>query len=157
MLTLRRTTEADKDTLADMYMIDFEDNYIHAALFANEIVENQKTILCFQENKLAGLSCWGVRGLLENGVCEINHLFVRPNFRRKHAGTKLVDKTIKIAEQHYDERGFELRLLFSFSKKNDRITKSFFKSIDFIPTSEIGSFYPNDDAVIWIKRIRNEM
>jgi ribosomal protein S18 acetylase RimI-like enzyme len=134
-------------------MSDQEYNYIHALLFANELVSSQRTILCFHENELAGLVCWGVRGLLENGVCEISYLVVRPSFRRQTAGKQLVGEVINIAIHYFEERGLQLRRVFSFMKKENTIGHSFFKSIGFVRASEIQSFYPDDDAVIWIKHL----
>ena len=157
MWTLRSALETDREILADMYMSDKEDNYIHAMLFANDLVANQKTLLCFHENELAGLVCWGVRGLLESGVCELTHLVVRPSFRRKAAGKQLVGEAIRISKSYFEERGFQLRLVFSFIKKENIICHSFFKSIDFVKASEILSFYPNDAAVIWIKHLEREI
>ena len=156
MWILRRATEVDRDALADMYMMDFKDNYIHALLFANNLVENQMTILCFHEKDLAGVLCWGVRGLLENGICEITHLIVRPSFQRKSAGIQLVDEAITIAEKYYEERGFQFRLMYSFLKKKNTVNGPFLKSNDFVRVSEITSFYPDDDAVIWIRYLGKE-
>lgn len=156
MWKLRRATEDDRETLADMYMSDREDNYIHALLFAGELLANQNTILCFHENKLAGILCWNIHGLLENGICEITYINVRFGFQRKSAGKHLVEEAISNANTYYQERGFDFRVMYCFVKKSNKIADSFFKSIDFAQSSKIPLFYPDDDAVIWIKHIERE-
>jgi ribosomal protein S18 acetylase RimI-like enzyme len=156
MWILREATDADREPLADIYMSDREDNYIHALLFASELIANQKTILCFLENELVGILCWSIHGLLENGVCEITYINVRRGFQRKGAGKHLVAEAISKAETHFEERGFHLRMIFCFTGKSNTIVDSFFKSINFNQSSEISSFYPDDDAVIWTKHLERE-
>ena len=53
-----------------------------------------RLLLCFHEGKLAG--CVALRGIDES-ICEMKRLYVRPTFRGKHLGKQLVDTVISQA------------------------------------------------------------
>jgi ribosomal protein S18 acetylase RimI-like enzyme len=55
------------------------------------------------------------------------------------------------ARKYFSKAGYKLRVIYLFMEKSNNIGELFYNHIGFCKVSDIPSFYPKDDAVMWIK------
>lgn len=84
------------------------------------------------DDKAAGV----LAGAADNGVFEIESLFVHPDFRKLGMGKALVEKL----SEHTDEMGLGLKAEYTLENEDNRTLRPFFEALDFI---EDPVFFPS--------------
>jgi ribosomal protein S18 acetylase RimI-like enzyme len=153
MQKLRIATEDDIGRIVDMYIEDVEDNRVRAKEFAKDLVQRFHTILCLDGEELCGTISWETRGGLDDGVAEVVGMGVRPIYRRKGIGTKLIGETIKQLRASFLAAGSRLRILYLFMEKSNEIAREFYQRLGFVEAAAISGMYPHEDAAIFVLRI----
>jgi ribosomal protein S18 acetylase RimI-like enzyme len=148
---IRNATEKDMDILVKMYLDEVEDHQQRAQQFAKDLINRFKTIICICDKKILGSITWDTRGGLDDGVIELVGLGTSSDFKRQGIARELVLSLESEARKYFSKAGYKLRVIYLFMEKSNNIGELFYKHIDFRKVSEIPSFYPNDDGVIWIK------
>ena len=110
-----------------------------------------KTFLFLVNKEIAGTISWDIRGGIEDGVVELVGLGVNQPYRRQKIGKNLLEAMIRECETYFSEQGYELRVIFLYMEKSNEIGELFYKSMNFDNICEIPSFYPKNDAIIWIR------
>ena len=152
-MLLRNATDNDFQLLVDMFLEDIAPLKEEAIQFANDLLNRMRTILVFSDKQLAGSFSWEVRGGLEDGVVEIVGLGIRPRFRRKGLGKRMIEKAIDEIDSFFDSTNHQLRILYLFMESDNDPAKNLYLSLGFKEVVEISRFYPEHNASIWIKRI----
>jgi len=153
MQKLRTATQDDIGRLVDMYIEDVEDNRARAMEFARDLVKRFHTIICLDGEKLCGSISWETRGGLDDGVAEIVGLGVRPAYRRKGIGTKLLRETIKQLRGFFGNARSRLRVLYLFMEKSNEGAREFYQRSGFVEVAAIPGMYPEDDASILVLKL----
>ncbi len=148
---IRNATEKDLDIVVKMYLDEVENHQRRAQQFAKDLIYRFKTIICVCDKNILGTITWDTRGGLDDGVIELVGLGTSSNFKRQGIARELVLSLINEADKYYSKAGYKLRVIYLFMEKNNDIGELFYNHMAFRKVSEIPSFYPNDDAVMWIK------
>lgn len=151
MRPIRKASEADRKSLIDLYLSDVEDNREQAVQFAEELINKMNTILYCDGEGICGTVSWNVRGGLDDGVIELIGLGVKPSHRRKGIARTLVETLLEEAKNFYDNSGYRLRVIYLFMEKRNEEGRLFYETLGFEEIADIPSFYPHDDACIWVQ------
>ncbi len=136
-----------------MFIEDIDTNNELAEAFANDLIEEMITLLCFENEQLCGTVSWEIRGGIDDGVVEIIGLGVREPYKRRGVATRLVESAVKDASEAFMERGYELRRAFLFMESNNEIARKFYTKIGFEEVASIPDFYPSHGASIFLKKL----
>ena len=150
---IRNATEKDMDIVVKMYLDEVEDHQQRAQQFAKDLIYRFKTIICVFDKKILGTITWDTRGGLDDGVIELVGLGTSSDFQRQGIARELVLSLINEAKNYFSKAGYKLRVIYLFMEKPNSIGTLFYNHMSFRKVSEIPSFYPNDDAVIWVKHL----
>ncbi|MFX1496667.1 MAG: GNAT family N-acetyltransferase [Promethearchaeota archaeon] len=134
-----------------MYLNDVENHEQRAIEFASDLIFRLKTIICATDLKIVGTVSWDTRGGLNDGVIELIGLGVTQGYRRQGIAKELVLTLISETKKFFKLKGYKLRVIYFFMERSNSIARKFYESMGFREVSVIPAFYPNDDAVIWIK------
>ena len=148
---IRNTTEKDMDIVEKMYLDEIENHQQRAQQFAKDLIYRFKTIICVCDKKILGTITWDTRGGLDDGVLELVGLGTSSDFKRQGIARELVLSLINEATKYFFNAGYKLRVIYLFMGKSNNIAELFYNHMGFRKVSEIPSFYPNDNAVMWIK------
>lgn len=134
-----------------MYLNEINNNRELAHRFANDLIHKYITLLFIKEKKVLGTISWDIKGGIEDGVIELIGLGVNPEYRRQGIAKKLVNRLIEETKKLFSQKGYSLRVIFLYMERENEVGELFYKSQDFRKICKIPSFYPNNDAIIWIK------
>lgn len=148
---IRFANEDDIMLLKEMYLNDVENHEQRAIEFANDLIFKLKTIICVADLKIIGSVSWDTRGGLNDGVIELIGLGITQNSRRQGIAKELVLTLISETKKLFKSKGYKLRVIYFFMERSNNTARRFYKNMGFREVSIIPAFYPNDDAVIWIK------
>ncbi len=148
---IRNTTEKDMDIVEKMYLDEIENHQQRAQQFAKDLIYRFKTIICVCDKKILGTITWDTRGGLDDGVLELVGLGTSSDFKRQGIARELVLSLINQATKYFFNAGYKFRVIYLFMGKSNNIAELFYNHMGFRKVSEIPSFYPNDNAVMWIK------
>jgi ribosomal protein S18 acetylase RimI-like enzyme len=148
---VRTATEKDTDIIVKMYLDEVENHQQRALQFAKDLIYRFKTNICVSEKNILGTITWDTRGGLDDGVIELVGLGTNSDFQRQGIARELVLKLINEAKKYFSKAGYKLRVIYLFMEKRNNIGELFYNHMGFRKVSEIPSFYPNEDAVMWIK------
>lgn len=148
---IRYVSEKDFDPLRDMYLHDVEYHEQRAIKFAEDLIFRLKTIISVTNGKIIGTISWDTRGGLNDGVIELIGLGVSQNYRRQGIAKELVLTLITEAKDFFKVEGYKLRVIYFFMERDNKGGRAFYKHMGFREVSIVPAFYPNDDAIIWIK------
>ncbi len=150
---IRSATEKDMDIVIRMCLDEIENHQQRAQQFAKDLVYRFKTIICVCDKKILGTITWDTRGGLDDGVIELVGLGTSSDFKRQGIARELVLSLINEAKKYFSKAGYKLRVIYLFMGKSNNIAELFYNHMGFRKVSEIPSFYPNDDAIIWVKHL----
>ena len=150
---IRTTTEKDMDLLVKMCLDEIENHQQRAQQFAKDLIYRFKTIICVCDKNILGTITWDTRGGLDDGVIELVGLGTSSDFQRQGIARELVLSLINEATKYFSNAGYKLRVIYLFMGKSNNIAELFYNHMGFRKVSEIPSFYPNDDAIIWVKHL----
>lgn len=148
---IRNVSEEDMELLIKMYLNDVENHQIRAVQFAKDLIYRFKTIICISGEEILGCITWDTRGGLNDGIAEIVALGITPESQRQGIARELLLTLINQAKNYYSEAGYKFRVLFLFMERTNKAARKFYEFMGFREISAIPSFYPHDDATIWIK------
>ena len=148
---IRYATEEDFDLLIKMYLTEVENHHQRAEQFAKDLIYKLDTLLCIADDKVIGSISWDRRGGLNDGVVELIGLGVKSSFRRQGIAKLLIISLIDDAKKYFSVDGYKLRVIYFFMERQNEIGRLFYKNVGFREVSTIPEFYPDDDAIIWIK------
>ena len=148
---IRNATEKDVDIIAKMYLEEVENNQQRAQKFAKDLIYRFKTNICVSDKNVLGTITWDTRGGLDDGIIELVALGTRSEFQRQGVMRELVLSIENEAKKYFSKAGYKLRVIYLFMAKSNDIGKLFYNHMGFRKVSEIPSFLPKDDAVMWIK------
>ena len=150
---IRNSTEKDIDIVVKMYLDEVENHKQRAQQFAKDLIYRFKTIICVCDKSILGTITWDTRGGLDDGVIELVGLGTSSDFKRQGIARELVLSLINEATKYFSNAGYKLRVIYLFMGKSNNIAELFYNHMGFRKVSEIPSFYPNDDAIIWVKHL----
>jgi len=150
---IRSATEKDMDIVIRMCLDEIENHQQRAQQFAKDLIYRFKTIICVCDKKILGTITWDTRGGLDDGVIELVGLGTSSDFKRQGIARELVLSLINEAKKYFSKAGYKLRVIYLFMGKSNNIAELFYNHMGFRKVSEIPSFYPNDDAIIWVKHL----
>ena len=148
---IRNATEKDMDIIVKMYLEEVENNQQRAQKFAKDLIYRYKTNICLSEKNVLGTISWDTRGGLEDGIIELVALGTLSEFQRQGVMRDLVLSIENEARKYFSKAGHKLRVIYLFMEKSNNIGELFYNHMGFRKVSEIPSFLPEDDAVMWIK------
>ena len=148
---IRNATEKDRDLVVKLYLDEVENHQQRAQQFAKDLIYRFKTIICVCDKNILGTITWDTRGGLDDGVIELVGLGTSSDFKRQGIARELVLSLINEAKKYFSKAGYKLRVIYLFMEKSNDIGRLFYNHMGFRKVSEIPSFYPNNDAVMWIK------
>lgn len=148
---IRNATEKDVDIIVKMYLDEVENNQKRAQNFAKDLIYRFKTNICVSDKKVLGTITWDTRGGLDDGIIELVALGTRSEFQRQGVMRDLVLSIENEARKYFSKAGYKLRVIYLFMEKSNNIGELFYNHMGFRKVSEIPSFLPKDDAVMWIK------
>ena len=148
---IRNATEKDMDIIVKMYLEEVENNQQRAQNFAKDLIYRFKTNICLSEKNVLGTISWDTRGGLEDGIIELVALGTLSEFQRQGVMRDLVLSIENEARKYFSKAGHKLRVIYLFMEKSNNIGELFYNHMGFRKVSEIPSFLPKDDAVMWIK------
>ena len=150
MYQFRSATKDDYELLVNSYLDHIERDDENAALFAKDLVERNRTIICLQEGIVSGSISWERRGGMEDGVAELTSLGVGKKYQRGGIARILVNKLIDEVTEFYENAGHKLRIIYLFMEKDNGVARAFYKHMKFKEVATIPRLYPHDDASIWV-------
>jgi len=150
---IRSATEKDMDIVIRMCLDEIENHQQRAQQFAKDLIYRFKTIICVCDKKILGTITWDTRGGLDDGVIELVGLGTSSDFQRQGIARELVLSLENEATKYFSNAGYKLRVIYLFMGKSNDIGELFYNHMGFHKVSEIPSFYPNDDAIIWVKHL----
>ena len=148
---IRNATEKDMDIVVKMYLEEVENHQRRAQQFAKDLIYRFKTIICVSNKNILGTITWDTRGGLDDGVIELVGLGTSSNFKRQGIARDLVLSLINEVKKYFSKAGYKLRVIYLFMEKSNNMGELFYNHMGFRKVSDIPSFYPNNDAVMWIK------
>jgi len=148
---IRNVIEKDVDILVKMYLDEVENHQQRAQQFAKDLIYRFKTIICISDKNILGTITWDTRGGLDDGVIELVGLGTNSDFQRQGVAKELVLSLEDEARKYFSKAGYKLRVIYLFMERSNNVGALFYNHMVFRKVSEIPSFYPNDDAVMWIK------
>jgi len=148
---IRFANEDDFTLLKEMYLNDVEKHDHRAIKFAEDLIFRLKTIICIADFRVIGTISWDTRGGLNDGVIELISLGVAQNYRRQGIAKELVLTLISEAKKFFKFEGYKLRVIYFFMERQNNEGRAFYTHMGFREVSILPAFYPNDDAVVWIK------
>ena len=148
---IRNVIEKDVDILVKMYLDEVENHQQRAQQFAKDLIYRFKTIICISDKNILGTITWDTRGGLDDGVIELVGLGTNSDFQRQGVAKELVLSLEDEARKYFSKAGYKLRVIYLFMERSNNVGALFYNHMVFRNVSEIPSFYPNDDAVMWIK------
>jgi ribosomal protein S18 acetylase RimI-like enzyme len=148
---IRNATEKDMDIIVKMYLDEVENHQQRAQKFAKDLIYRFKTNICVSDKNVLGTISWDTRGGLDDGIIELVALGTRSEFQRQGVMRELVLSIENEARKYFSKAGYKLRVIYLFMEKNNNIGELFYTHMGFRKVSEIPSFLPKDDAVMWIK------
>ncbi len=153
MLEIRVATDADFNLLTNMYLEEVENHTERAKTFAKDLIHHFRTLLAFQDGKLAGSITWDIRGGYDDGVIELISIGVNKSFQRQGIAQQLVQTLIDEATGVYEGQGYTLRVIILFMEKENEIARKFYWKQGFSEVATLPGLYPHDDGVIWIRHL----
>ena len=148
---IRNATEKDMDIVVKMYLDEVENHQQRAQQFAKDLIYRFKTIICISDKNILGTITWDTRGGLDDGVIELVGLGTNSDFQRQGVARELVLSLENEARKYFSKAGCKLRVIYLFMGRSNKVGELFYNHMGFRKVSEIPSFYPKDDAVMWIK------
>ena len=148
---IRNATEKDMDIIVKMYLDEVENHQQRAQKFAKDLIYRFKTNICVSDKNVLGTISWDTRGGLDDGIIELVALGTRSEFQRQGVMRELVLSIENEARKYFSKAGYKLRVIYLFMEKSNNIGALFYNHMGFRKVSEIPSFLPKDDAVMWIK------
>jgi ribosomal protein S18 acetylase RimI-like enzyme len=150
-MTIRFSSEEDLETIKKMFLEEIIADKKLANRFAKDLVYKYKTFLFLVNKEIVGTISWDIKGGIEDGVVELVGLGVNQTYRRQGIGKNLVEAMIRECKTYFSELGYKLRVIFLYMERSNEIGELFYKSMYFNKICEISSFYPKNDAIIWIR------
>ena len=148
---IRNATEKDMELLVKMYIDEVENHQQRAQQFAKDLIYRFKTNICVSDKNILGTITWDTRGGLDDGVIELVGLGTNSDFQRQGVARELVLSIENEARKYFSKVEYKLRVIYLFMEKDNKVGELFYNYMGFRKVSEIPSFYPKDDAVMWIK------
>ena len=148
---IRFANENDINLLKELYIDDVENHEQRAIKFAKDLIFKLNTIICVDNLKVIGTISWDTRGGLNDGVIELIGLGVTQNYRRQGIARELVLTLISEVKKFFKLEGYKLRVIYFFMERQNNEGRTFYTNMGFREVSIIPAFYPNDDAIMWIK------
>ena len=148
---IRNATEKDMDIIVKMYLDEVENHQQRAQKFAKDLIYRFKTNICVSDKNVLGTISWDTRGGSDDGVIELVALGTRSEFQRQGVMRELLLSIENEARKYFSKAGYKLRVIYLFMEKSNNIGELFYNHMGFRKVSEIPSFLPKDDAVMWIK------
>ncbi|MBU3918342.1 GNAT family N-acetyltransferase [Patescibacteria group bacterium] len=125
--------------------IEIESFFQHYKI--NELIKNRlnfNTIIAQEDNKIVGLIQWIVKEDPNQGVVELEELFVNPDFRSQGIGKKLVEKVLEIIKTFYIDNNLTLRKVILYVKEDNKQARAIYEKFGFKENSNIGYLFSND-------------
>jgi ribosomal protein S18 acetylase RimI-like enzyme len=87
-----------------------------------------------------------------DGVVQLLHLQVHPDYRRQGLGLRLLDAAIQQARAYYRQRGISFRRLWALvEQKSQVIARAFLTQHGFHHTATVQNVYKKQDALIYTR------
>jgi len=150
-IIIRNATVKDMDVIVKMYLDEVENNQQRAQKFAKDLIYRFKTNICVSDKNVLGTISWDTRGGLDDGIIELVALGTHSDFQRQGVMRELVLSIENEARKYFSKAGHKLRVIYLFMEKSNNIGELFYNHMGFRKVSEIPSFLPKEDAVMWIK------
>lgn len=150
---VRNASENDADLLVNMYLGEVEDNYERAQKFAKDLTHHLKTMVCVYKEEIIASISWDTRGGFDDGIVELVGLGVNQAHRQQGIAKKLMNSLIETARNEFSQKGYRLRVVYLFMEANNEIARILYRNFEFNKVATIPSFYPHNNAELWIKYV----
>ena len=106
---------------------------------------HNNTILAKVGKRIIGKVLWYVKENPNDGLVELEELFVLEDYRRKGVGSKLVKSSINAVQNHFKSLGIEPRRIYLFTNENNDGARKLYENFGFKPIANLGHLYSDDE------------
>ena len=96
-------------------------------------------------NDIIGKVLWYVKENPNNGLVELEELFVLEEYRRKGVGSKLIKFIINAVQIHFKNIGIEPRRIYLFTNENNQSARKLYEKFGFEYIANLGHLYSEND------------
>lgn len=106
---------------------------------------HNNTILAKVGKRIIGKVLWYVKENPNDGLVELEELFVLEDYRRKGVGSKLVKFSINAVQNHFKSLGIEPRRIYLFTNENNDGARKLYENFGFKSIANLGHLYSDDE------------
>ena len=98
---------------------------------------------------IIGKVLWYVKENPNDGLVELEELFVLGEYRRKGVGSMLIKFFINAVQKHFKSLGIEPRRIYLFTNENNQSARKLYENFGFKPIANLGHLYSDDENDIF--------
>lgn len=155
-IAIVNATLEDKEELANTFQ-HFKNK--NAMLKRAEcFIMHKNAILAKLGNKIIGKALWYVKGDPNEGVVELDELYVFENFRKRGIGNTLINATIASAKKYFETLRIKPRRIFLSTEEDNLNARRLYKKFGFECVANLGPLYSDENnELIYILDLTNDI
>ncbi|MFX1323504.1 MAG: GNAT family N-acetyltransferase [Promethearchaeota archaeon] len=140
---IANATPKDKEDLADTWQ-HFKDR--NAMIKRAEcFIIHRNAILAKKGNEIIGKSLWYVKGDPNEGVAELEELYVFEEYRNKGIGTELINSTINSVRKFFKNLRIKPRRIFLYSEEDNLNARRLYEKLGFEFIANLGHLFSDEN------------
>ena len=113
---------------------------------------HNNTIIAKDGNRIIGKILWYVKKNPDDGLIEIEELYVFENYRRKCIGSELVKASIKAIKRDFKDFGVKPRRIYLFTNENYQSAGNLYEKFGFKCIANLGHLHSeNENNLFYIR------
>ncbi|MHA1987889.1 MAG: GNAT family N-acetyltransferase [Promethearchaeota archaeon] len=106
---------------------------------------HNNTILAKDGKLIVGKVLWYVKENPNDGLVELEELFILEDYRRKGVGSELIKFCINAVQNHFKNLGIKPRRIYLFTNENNEGARKLYENFGFEPIANLGHLYSDDE------------
>ncbi len=107
---------------------------------------HNNTVLAKDGNCMIGKVLWYVKGNPNDGLVELEELYVLEEYRRKGVGSELIKFSINSVQKHFKSIGIEPRRIYLFTNEDNQSARKLYENFGFKYIANLGHLHADDES-----------
>ncbi len=106
---------------------------------------HNNTALAKVGERIIGKVLWYVKEDPNDGLVELEELFVLEEYRRKGVGSELIKFSINAVQKHFKSLGIDTRRMYLFTNEGNQSARKLYENFGFKLTASLGHLHSDDE------------
>ena len=115
-------------------------------------IEHNSTIIAKCDDKIVGVLQWYIKEEPDDGVAEIEEVFVSKEYRRSGIGSLLVSSAIDFIKKYFIKLRCKPRIIFLLVGKDNVAARKLYEKHGFKFVNSVGNLFADDEEELFYSR-----